>query len=54
MERNFAFGALPGPDHEWMIGKTIEEIEAIQAEARETNKPAAEVAAGSDWKKRLS
>lgn len=51
MER--VFGAMPPPGMEWMLGKTVQEIEAINAEATATGKTTAEVAAGKDWIKRL-
>jgi hypothetical protein len=49
----FTFGALPPPEHEWMVGKTVEEIEAVQKEAELTGKSPAEVAIGNEWKKHL-
>lgn len=41
----YATGAMPPPGAEWQIGKTVEEIEAINKEAEATGKTAAEVAA---------
>jgi hypothetical protein len=53
MLKNRGMGALPPPGMEWMIGKTVREIEAIHAEAEATGKTSAEVAAKDEWKKRL-
>jgi hypothetical protein len=47
------FGANPPPGREWMIGRTVLEIHAINAEAEATGKPPSEVASGEEWKKRL-
>jgi hypothetical protein len=46
-------GARPPPGMEWMIGKTVREIDAIQEEADATGKSLAEIAAGTEWHKRL-
>lgn len=48
-----ALGAMPPPSMQWMMGKTVREIQAIRAESEATGKTLAEVAAGEDWKKRL-
>lgn len=50
---NHGMGALPPPGLEWMEGKTVEEINAIHAEALATGHTTADVAAGEDWKKHL-
>lgn len=49
-----SFGARPPEGSEWMMGKTVAEIDAIRDEAEATGKTTAEVAAGDDWKKRLT
>lgn len=49
-----AFGARPPPGMEWTGGRTVREIDAIQAESEATGRASAEVAAGDEWKKRLS
>lgn len=54
MKNDGAFGALPPPGLEWMIGLTVEEISAINAEAEATGKTSKEVASGEEWRKRLA
>ena len=49
----FTYGALPPDSHLWMMGRTVEEIDAIQAEAAEKNKTVLEVLKSEDWKERL-
>lgn len=39
-----AYGAVPPPGSEWQIGKTAEEIDAVNKEAAATGKTPAEVA----------
>ena len=48
--RNGPYGALPPPGMEWMMGRTVAEIDAILDEADETAKEPAEVAASEKWK----
>jgi len=46
-------GALPPPDFEWMMGRSVEEINAIREEAHATGKPYTEVATSDAWRARL-
>jgi hypothetical protein len=50
---NRSYGALPPPGMEWMMGKTVEEIEAIRYEADITGKETSEVAEGNTWQQWL-
>ncbi len=40
-----ATGALPPPNMEWMVGKTVEYIHSVMHEAKETGRTPAEIAA---------
>lgn len=46
---DWKFGALPPPEMEWMMGKTVEEIDAIRYVAELTGKKESEVAEENDW-----
>lgn len=43
-------GAMAPPGSEWMIGRTVEQIEKIRAEAEAAGKPASEIANLPKWK----
>lgn len=46
-----AYGALPPPGRQWMIGRTVADIEKINAEAIASGKTTAEVAELPHWKR---
>lgn len=45
-----SLGAMPSTGNDWMLGRSVAQIEAINEESRETGKPAAEVAESSHWR----
>jgi hypothetical protein len=47
------FGRSPPPGTFWMLGKTFDEIQAIQKESQESGKAPSEVIKTDDWKKHL-
>ena len=46
-------GARPPPGMEWMVGRTVREIDAIWAESEASGRLLAEVASSDEWKRRL-
>ena len=43
-------GAMAPPGREWMMGRTVDQIDAIEKEARETGRPSSEVAVEPKWR----
>ena len=50
---NRIYGAFPPPNREWMLDKSVAEIDAILEESEETNKTPEEVLQSEEWKKRI-
>ena len=50
MNFNRGMGALPPQEHAWMVGRSVEEIDAVRAECQKTGKTPDEVLKSDDWR----